>query len=1228
MLNHIVLLVAVVALASAIASLAEETRTEPVQYFVAVNGNDSWTGKLPAPNAAKTDGPFVTLTRARDALRELKGGDALRDAATVYVRGGEYLLDKTLELGPEDSGLGEKRPIVYCAYHQEKPVLVGAREIAGLRPYKEGILSAKLSKVRWASAPFKQLFFAGKRMRMARYPNFDPSNPYGGGFHCVADVPKAAGKPPVFKAPEGTLRKWARPEEIEVWCFTGHNYWNRIIPVKSIDTEQSLVTLAKANRRIRRGNRYFFRNVFEELDAPGEWYLDRRTWTLYFHPPSDVGSGRVMAPVVKTIVSIRPGTQTGQAPHDIELRGFTFEMCEGTGVVISGAERCRVTKSTVRNTGGHGISISGGHDNGAVGNDVYDVGSSAVAVSGGNRKTLEPAHNYADNNYAHHSGVYWKGGGALSVTGVGNRLSHNLIHDTPRWAMVFGGNDHVIEYNYCRHTNLETCDTGSIYACTRDWTQRGTIIRHNMFRDTLGYGPQGNLWVWPVYAWGIYLDDWTSGVTVFGNISVRAPLGPAFIHSGRDNVFENNILVEGQQSQMHYSPWPLTHRMLPGLFEKVQKAGPAYQKYPGLATIKDARKDATMSYNKFVRNIICYKDELAHLYAVNKLDYATTESDHNLIWHFGKALTISSLKQHPASRQWEEWQKLGFERHSVIADPLFVDAENDDYRLKPDSPAFELGFKPIPVERIGPYEDPLRATWPIVEAEGVRERPLICSKAVAHEPSELKLSLDEVPMVRVPGGQYVVGTSSEEAEKLAEEYGVSLIAFSGNRKRRVMTAGFLIDKYPVTNAQYAKYMAAAGAKAPAGWPGGKMPEGKGDHPVVNLNLDMMKAFAKWAGKRLPAADEWEIAARGPASLQYPWGNEWRDDACRIWDSTWPQIRMVSSPVGCFPAGASPFGVMDMEGLVCQWVTNGVMGAAAMHTQKYLFRPATRHFGAHHTYRHAWLGFRCARGHDGRPLPAEKPRPVPKPTPLTRPDPPNAATFGKERIRLAGGGHWISIRPPFFPDGAFSLYFPEQIGYEGKLLAWKAAHKPISTKWIERGHEMEYACEFTGFAMLIGHVKAGLDYVDFTLKLKNLTNATLTSPRSNTCLGLKGSPYFYDTERPRTGCFTDAGPTFLTRLDPRRTTFPIVEPGKAPLSAIAAIRPIMYCVSCDRKWIVAQTYDAGSTIAGNFNFGCLHVRPTWPDIPPGDERARTGKLYFLKGGPKELLKRWVEDFGTR
>jgi hypothetical protein len=93
--------------------------------------------------------------------------------------------------------------------------------------------------------------------------------------------------------------------------------------------------------------------------------------------------------------------------------------------------------------------------------------------------------------------------------------------------------------------------------------------------------------------------------------------------------------------------------------------------------------------------------------------------------HSGSLLVADvSLREIEMLDEWASWQALGNDRHSVVADPKFVDPEHDDYRLRPDSPAFALGFKPIPVEKIGPYQDELRATWPIVEAPGAREHPV------------------------------------------------------------------------------------------------------------------------------------------------------------------------------------------------------------------------------------------------------------------------------------------------------------------------------------------------------------------------------------------------------------------------------------------------------------------------------------------------------------------------
>jgi hypothetical protein len=597
----------------------------------------------------------------------------------------------------------------------------------------------------------------------------------------------------------------------------------------------------------------------------------------------------VSAPAVRTILELKDG-----AAH-ITFRGFTFECAEGTAISLSDTNDCRIAASTIRNVGdynGSGVVVSGGKRNSVVGCDIHDVGRDAISISGGSFETLEPAENVADNNYLHHVGVYYKQGVGVACNGVGNRVSHNLIHDCPRFGLVWGGNDHVFEFNEIRHCNLETADCGAIYSWQVDWSKRGTEIRYN---DIVGFGQEGGKWVSPHMNWGVYLDDGTCGVHVYGNVIARTILGGVHYHGGRDNVVENNILIDGRDSQVQYSGYVKGGHPVPMMTDTWNKFSgtAAYLKYPGYEELTKSLEDAwQMAGNKFLRNIVCYSEPTARLYAHGNLPFDKTDSDYNLVWHDGapiltgvtrlKSVTGPNLVANPgfeesedgqlptgwqwqvkpndseakldpevhlAGKQslrldgrgtttdssgqtlcvnfvsaemplkpgrtyqltasvraekpttcavmpqaydpgkffwakhtgatagpewkqvqctfrfpaegdsdwregmesiriridlsqgtgtiwvdevtvqeaevmseWEAWQALGLDTHSVIADPLFVDRAAGDYRLKPDSPAFKLGFKPIPVDKIGPYQDELRASWPIQEAIGAREQ--------------------------------------------------------------------------------------------------------------------------------------------------------------------------------------------------------------------------------------------------------------------------------------------------------------------------------------------------------------------------------------------------------------------------------------------------------------------------------------------------------------------------
>ena len=328
--------------------------------YVARNGNDASDGTQARP--------LASLERARDEARKRGGG-------TVFVRAGVYELAATLKLEAADSGA------TWRAYPGEKVTLSGGVTISGFTPYKGAILEAKVP----AGLLFRQLFFAGRRQPLARYPNFDAANPYGGGW-AYADGKRV----PMYQEVPGEDRRtlrykpedaraWARPEEAEVVIFPRYNWWNNIVRIRSLDRDTRTITLAAdCSYAIRPGDRYYVQGLIEELDAPGEWYLDTRAGTLYFWPPEGArGPLAVTVPRLATIVEIGPGAS------DITLRGFTFEASSGTAIVLHGTRNCRVAGNTIRNVGdyrGSGVAVNGGTGNGVVGNDIYATGAHGIPV--------------------------------------------------------------------------------------------------------------------------------------------------------------------------------------------------------------------------------------------------------------------------------------------------------------------------------------------------------------------------------------------------------------------------------------------------------------------------------------------------------------------------------------------------------------------------------------------------------------------------------------------------------------------------------------------------------------------------------------------------------------------------------------------------------------------------------------------------------------------------------
>jgi parallel beta-helix repeat protein len=879
-----------------------------VTIHVAVNGRDDWSGSLARPNAAGTDGPVATLQKARDLLRTIPAGTE-PGIRRVSIGPGHYFLPATVTFEEQDSGT-EEFPVIYSGADGEFPVLMGGLPVSGFTPWKGKIQKAPIDPKRFGSAGFSQLLLNGTRQPLARYPNFDPENPYGGGW-AYADgdlVPMYQNIPGEskreFQVKTEDVRNWAHPELVQVFTFPRYNWWNNIVRLSSFDPATRKITLVSdCSYAVRPGDRYYFQNALEELDSPGEWFLDAAAGVLYFWPPHPLTDKDVVtAPTTRAILAV------SKARH-LHFERLRFECSAGSALTISQSRNCQVRTCIVRSVGdysGTGISVSGGEHNAVIGCDVSETGRDGIALNGGERPTLTGGGHLAENNYIHHTGVYYKQGVGISMSGVGHRAAHNLIHDGPRMGILFSGNNLVLEYNHIRHVNLETEDTGAVYTGGRDWiSSRGSVVRYNYFHDILGFGRDAHgRWISPHFAWGVYLDDNTGGVDVIGNVIARCSRAGIHLHNGRDNRIFNNLFLENGQQQVEYSGWKENSRpwqthlptMLQG-YARIQ-GQPAWksmrniQLKPEEAVLPDG---TIMAGNEFERNIAAWKKPDAKLFRMRNVNLQHNTFDNNVYWHFGQPVStgVTALGQvfpkelapnggfeqgtpgklpgqwkwqvrppqaqaqvstdQPAqgtqclqmnaaydeSRQrdnapivisqsfplkpghayrlqgkfrstladakaqfmvqsyvanayfwansphtmtlqphWTEqefvftvpapgergyheqmkefviridfpertgalfadaislkevellegfaaWQSQGADPHSAVQDPGFVDFDHDDFRLTPDSIALKLGFEPIPVERIGPYADPARASWPIQEAPGAREHPLV-----------------------------------------------------------------------------------------------------------------------------------------------------------------------------------------------------------------------------------------------------------------------------------------------------------------------------------------------------------------------------------------------------------------------------------------------------------------------------------------------------------------------
>jgi hypothetical protein len=539
-----------------------------------------------------------------------------------------------------------------------------------------------------------ELFFDGRPMTLARWPN-------EGEWTQIAGFPEAHAQNDGHGGRIGRLedgfsfagdrpRGWQDVRDLWVHGYWAWDWANSYEHVVALDRDQRLIKTAPPHGQygFRKGQRFCFLNLLEELDQPGEWFLDRPSGILYFWPPPAAPQD------VTAQLSLldQPLLRLAGASH-VVVQGLILEATRATAVEIRGGTNNRLTGCVIRNIGDWGVQIEGGTGHGVVGCDICDTGDGGVSLQGGDRQTLTPGGHFVENCHFARQGRWSKCYvPAVLMSGVGLRASHNLIHDHPHCAILFGGNEHLLEFNEIHHIALETGDVGAIYA-GRDWTFRGNRIRHNFIHHTGGVG-MGSM--------GVYMDDCVSGTEVFGNVFYKVHWA-MFIGGGRDHRVENNVFVDCdpavRMDGRGLDRSPVWSNMVYDYMKQQLAAVPQdlyRRRYPAVADLDRyyAKRDGVPPENNIAARNVCAGKWL------------------EIGWHAKP-----------------EWLKL--ENNYVGADPGFVAPDKLDFRLKPDSPAWGVGFQPIPVERIGIQADKPRPPQPTVpRAADSRRRHL--GPGVAH----------------------------------------------------------------------------------------------------------------------------------------------------------------------------------------------------------------------------------------------------------------------------------------------------------------------------------------------------------------------------------------------------------------------------------------------------------------------------------------------------------------
>lgn len=649
--------------------------------YVAPNGNDQWTGKLDAPNGTGTDGPFATLERALQAVRQQKADG--KPMPAILIRSGTYFPGRTLEIRPEDSGTAG-RPLRIAAYPGELPVFDSGVRLSGTWKKDAGgpLWTLQLSGTVRA---VDDLYVNGRKMPRARFPHT--------GFLKATGVGESKTQ---FQFKPGDLPEWPDAAGAVV-VIKPYEWSENTLPIQSIDHATHIVTTSQpgsyqlASNRDPASGDYYIENIRAGLNGPGDWCRDGAKGVLIFWPPEglDPNQAEIVAGGSPIAISVLGDVARNQWVKHVVLERLTFRHAGryekwrfygGAAVRFThNASDCEVRRCRIEDTGGCGVVVWKECRNIAItGNEFARTGDTAIKIFDylGEGSPVGTGDSVV-NNSIHDCGTVARDITGIEIAGVNHTtVAHNLVFNLPYIGLRATGVDvknwpakatpdlkppfteaqvkpfeptfgNIFEYNHVHHVMRELRDGGGIYF----WGMMGNgpnIIRNNLI-EHVGEGKG-------IYV-GIYLDDHCDDVQCSNNIIVDAAYG-LHLHGASRNILENNVFAWSRFTDISVQP----------------------EKY------NIAPMDSVLRRNIFFG--CAGKIFLNTSYAPwDRKPLA--ECDYNLYWADGREIVPG------------EGNFAGFDSHSLVADPGFKDAKGGDFSFGSESPAAKLGIHPVDVAKAG-----------------------------------------------------------------------------------------------------------------------------------------------------------------------------------------------------------------------------------------------------------------------------------------------------------------------------------------------------------------------------------------------------------------------------------------------------------------------------------------------------------------------------------------------